>query len=132
MTDAPPFDPPYTTTYRTDETIRVVETLADGTTREVEPIPARDFALQAAQGDAAAHPGKPPTAKATNKPLSGSRSATLYLAVPFGEKDEAKKLGARWDAAMRKWYVPHGVDIHLFNRWWPEALKQEAKASGQL
>lgn len=34
----------------------------------------------------------------------------LYLEVPFKEKDEAKRLGARWDPNMKKWYVCR-------NRW---------------
>ncbi|GAB7128464.1 hypothetical protein JCM19000A_29710 [Silvimonas sp. JCM 19000] len=47
----------------------------------------------------------------------------LYLAVPFAEKDQAKALGARWDAAAKKWYVAHGADISPFAQWWPEALR---------
>jgi hypothetical protein len=30
----------------------------------------------------------------------------IYLNVPYDEKEEAKKLGARWDQATKKWYVP--------------------------
>lgn len=56
----------------------------------------------------------------------------LYLDVPFAVKDEAKRLGAKWDGALRKWYVPHGVDIHLFSNWWPKTLKQETLGLGQL
>jgi len=37
--------------------------------------------------------------------------------VPFAEKDQAKALGARWDATRKKWYVPSGVDIEPFSRW---------------
>lgn len=56
----------------------------------------------------------------------------MVLNVPFAEKDEAKHLGAKWDAALRKWFIPHGVDIHLFNRWWSDALKEEMKGYGHL
>lgn len=28
-----------------------------------------------------------------------------YLNVPFAEKDFAKRYGAKWDAAAKKWYV---------------------------
>lgn len=28
----------------------------------------------------------------------------LYLNVPYAEKDEAKKLGAKWDPTLKKWY----------------------------
>ena len=47
----------------------------------------------------------------------------FYLACPYAEKDEAKSLGARWDANARKWYVPDDVDRNLFKRWWD---KEEA------
>ncbi|KPC49359.1 DUF5710 domain-containing protein [Amantichitinum ursilacus] len=47
----------------------------------------------------------------------------LYLAVPFAEKDQAKGIGARWDAAAKKWYVPHGADIEPFAQWWPDELR---------
>jgi hypothetical protein len=45
---------------------------------------------------------------------SGSR---LYLDVAYAEKDEAKRLGARWDPTMRAWYVPAGVSPSAFARW---------------
>jgi hypothetical protein len=40
-----------------------------------------------------------------------------YLNVPFSEKDLAKSLGARWDPAARKWYVPSDRDTAPFSRW---------------
>ncbi len=40
-----------------------------------------------------------------------------YLEVPFSEKDEAKNLGARWDAQERKWYVPEHLHADAFSRW---------------
>lgn len=42
------------------------------------------------------------------------------LEVPYSEKDEAKALGAKWNAALKKWYVPNGVDTGKFARWLPE------------
>jgi len=41
------------------------------------------------------------------------------LKVPFAEKDEAKKLGARWDAARKIWYVENKPDLAPFARWSP-------------
>jgi hypothetical protein len=41
----------------------------------------------------------------------------IYLNVPFAQKDEAKALGARWDAIKKKWFVPADKDIVLFVRW---------------
>ncbi len=43
----------------------------------------------------------------------------MNLKVPFAEKDEAKKLGARWDAARKIWYVDGKSDMAPFARWAP-------------
>lgn len=45
----------------------------------------------------------------------------INLQVPFAEKDEVKRLGARWDGAGKVWYVPDGVDVQPFSRWLPVA-----------
>ena len=44
----------------------------------------------------------------------------IDLKVPFVEKDTAKALGARWDAAKRIWYVKDVSDLTPFSRWIPE------------
>ena len=41
----------------------------------------------------------------------------IGLKVPYAKKDEAKKLGARWDNKNRVWYVPDGLDVTLFSMW---------------
>ena len=41
------------------------------------------------------------------------------LKVPFAEKDEAKKLGARWDAGRKIWYVEGKEDLAPLSRWSP-------------
>lgn len=46
-----------------------------------------------------------------------------YLEVSFAEKDEAKSLGARWDADSRRWYVPDSVPLAPFARWLSEAVQ---------
>ena len=43
--------------------------------------------------------------------------ANTYLVVPFMDKDAAKSLGAKWDAAQRKWYVPDGRELAPFSSW---------------
>ena len=48
-----------------------------------------------------------------------------YLAVPFGEKDAARELGAKWDRMERAWYVPSGVDPAPFQHWFPENQAQQ-------
>jgi Domain of unknown function (DUF5710) len=40
-----------------------------------------------------------------------------YLTVAFAQKDAAKALGAKWDATLKKWYVPADKDIALFAQW---------------
>ena len=43
----------------------------------------------------------------------------LNLKVPFAEKDQAKKLGARWDAGRKVWYVEGKDDLTAFSKWSP-------------
>jgi hypothetical protein len=49
-----------------------------------------------------------------------------YLNVPFAQKDEAKAVGAKWDAANKKWFVPADKDITLFARWQPQSGSLES------
>lgn len=46
----------------------------------------------------------------------------IELNVPFLEKDEAKRLGARWNSVSKRWYIPHGVEKTPFARWLPEDM----------
>ena len=41
----------------------------------------------------------------------------VYLQLPFQEKDIGKGLGAKWDAASKRWYVPEGLDPGPFSKW---------------
>jgi phage/plasmid primase-like uncharacterized protein/antirestriction protein ArdC len=52
-----------------------------------------------------------------NMPSSGQKSDRTYLAVPFAEKDQAKRLGARWDPTARAWYAPPGAAFGRLKRW---------------
>ena len=45
----------------------------------------------------------------------------ISLKVPFSEKDEAKALGARWNAEQKLWYVPQGVESAPFAKWFNDA-----------
>ena len=40
-----------------------------------------------------------------------------FIDVPYREKDEAKKLGAKWDKDQKCWYIPKGEDIAKFDKW---------------
>lgn len=42
----------------------------------------------------------------------------VYLEVPYAEKEHAKRLGARWDPALKKWYYEGPVSNYVqFARW---------------
>ena len=41
----------------------------------------------------------------------------VNLSVPFDEKEQAKNLGARWDAACRTWYIKDAERLEPFLRW---------------
>jgi hypothetical protein len=43
----------------------------------------------------------------------------INLVTPFAEKDAAKALGARWDAAKKCWYIVDMDDLTPFMRWIP-------------
>ncbi len=56
----------------------------------------------------------------------------INLVTPFAEKDAAKALGARWDAAKKCWYIVDVDDLTPFMRWIPNldaAQDTGAKAS---
>ncbi|WP_413208293.1 DUF5710 domain-containing protein [Rhodospirillum sp. A1_3_36] len=65
----------------------------------------------------------------------------IYLAVPFDERTQAKKMGAKWDRAEKSWYVPEGTEATAFAQWEkknitqataPAPLKAEDKAPEQV
>ena len=62
-------------------------------------------------------------------------SSNINLKVPFSEKDQAKSLGAKWNAEQKLWYVPQGVDSAPFAKWFtdspPAPTKSVAKPSAQ-
>jgi hypothetical protein len=43
----------------------------------------------------------------------------VELDVHYSEKDEAKRLGAKWNPERKTWYVPSGMDSQPFERWIP-------------
>lgn len=52
-----------------------------------------------------------------------------YLNVPYAEKDAAKALGARWDAAARQWYAPPGTELTPLAPWLPAELAEQVTAT---
>jgi len=50
------------------------------------------------------------------------KADVIYLRCPFAEKDEAKAMGARWDAAAKKWVVTDTPDNRAkFIKWIPSS-----------
>ena len=49
--------------------------------------------------------------------IQARRQMRMNLKVPFAEKDQAKKLGARWDPAHKVWYVDSAADMSRFSKW---------------
>lgn len=43
-----------------------------------------------------------------------------YLNVPYREKGQAKKLGARWDKSEKLWFVASGTDLKPLEKWLPK------------
>lgn len=56
---------------------------------------------------------------AIHSPAPQRSPGTFILAVPYSEKDEARAMGARWDANQRVWVVPAGKDAGAFSKWFP-------------
>jgi hypothetical protein len=44
----------------------------------------------------------------------------IDLNVPFHEKDDAKRLGARWDTVRKTWFLSNGTDVAPFTKWLPQ------------
>jgi hypothetical protein len=51
-----------------------------------------------------------------------STTDITYLNTPFHQKDEVKRLGARWDTVAKKWFVPAGMDTTPFTEWLVEVI----------
>ena len=59
-----------------------------------------------------------PSASST-RGSSSSSQPRVDLVCPYREKDEAKKLGARWDPGAKTWFVPPGKPLAPFTKWLP-------------
>lgn len=78
---------------------------------------------QVVQPEKAAQRGKPlekgEGIAAVGLPSNPATEKTL-LAVPYKEKEQAKKLGAKWDKENKLWYAPEGTDLTPLTAWMPE------------
>ena len=41
----------------------------------------------------------------------------VYIYVPYKDKVEAKKYGARWNPDKKSWYIPEHIDVQHFKKW---------------
>jgi hypothetical protein len=68
-------------------------------------------------------------------------SEIIVLHVPYNKKDEAKKVGARWDIINKTWYIKKEQMSPYFKQYLPEnwykvylnlpyEMKEEAKEHG--
>lgn len=51
-----------------------------------------------------------------------------FLAVPYKEKERAKKFGAKWDKDNKLWYAPEGTDLTPLAAWIPEKTPEKTPA----
>ena len=51
-----------------------------------------------------------------------------FLAVPYREKERAKKFGAKWDKENKLWYAPEGTDLTPLAGWMPQKTLERAPA----
>ncbi|NCC62445.1 MAG: toprim domain-containing protein, partial [Verrucomicrobiae bacterium] len=55
----------------------------------------------------------------------GAQEEKTYIAVPYKERNDAKKLGAKWDAAAKSWYVSADTPRESIAKWLPENIRAE-------
>ena len=53
----------------------------------------------------------------------------IILEVPYSEKNDAKALGARWDAKEKTWFITTETNPGPFKRWLSQATIYEVKNS---
>jgi hypothetical protein len=63
-----------------------------------------------------------PTTAAPTSATPGSSNPRIAttdtaLQVPFADKDQVKALGAHWQPDQKRWVVPKGRDLTLFQSW---------------
>ena len=66
-----------------------------------------------------------------NPPVQPNPAEKTYLAVPYGEREQASALGARWDKVAKSWFIGQGDDPEKFKRWDPQHIAQLPKMSVQ-
>jgi hypothetical protein len=109
---------------------------------EAKEAKAKAAEAKAAEAKAAEAKAKAKAQTCPRKIVAGVRNCNVPLMCPYGEKDDVKQLGGRWNNEERQWYVPAGLELAPFSRWnaeaftylrfaWrDEALRSRIKAQG--
>ena len=82
----------------------------------VGPVP-RATGIDARRPRRRSRAGRATAARPTTAQPPQASPPREYLAVPYDEKDAAKRLGARWDPDAQRWFIPAGVDPEPLARW---------------
>jgi hypothetical protein len=53
----------------------------------------------------------------------------INLNVPYGDKEKAKSLGAKWDVSTKRWYVLNPEDLKPFAKWMDKDVMSFYKAN---
>ncbi|WP_409432707.1 DUF5710 domain-containing protein [Litorimonas sp. RW-G-Af-16] len=53
--------------------------------------------------------------------------AKKYINVSYQDRDLAKKLGAKWDPSVRRWYCPSGSNLAKIFSWRQAAHAEAAR-----
>jgi hypothetical protein len=61
------------------------------------------------------------TSASYDEPADNGRNAVppTDLNVPFHEREDARRLGARWDAVRKTWFLPDRTETAPFTKWLP-------------
>lgn len=51
----------------------------------------------------------------------------IYLNVPFNDKNEVKRLGAKWDSEYRGWWIAPDIQRDPFNKWLPRMFRENCE-----
>lgn len=49
---------------------------------------------------------------------------SVYVQIPYADREQAKMLGAKWDKEEKSWYIPPGVNQEPFRKWLDSATNQ--------
>ncbi len=55
--------------------------------------------------------------------------AKRYLDVSYDDRELAKRLGAKWDPSVRRWYCPAGSPLAKIFKWRAEAQASAVQTS---